>query len=184
MYGPAGNLVASDDNRAGGVNADLTYNVLTPGTYVARVLSVADKGEYVLRITGATGAQPAPLVEATTPADGERLNAFPGTVRVDFSEGLLLTSIDTADLVIGGLPALGVTVIDGDTLEFTVDPAAYMGDGTYTVTVAAGAVRDLQVPATWRMPARSWWTPRRRSLPAPSGTARPCRRIGCCRKGR
>ena len=76
--------------------------------------------------------------------------------------------------MIGGLPALGVTVIDGDTLEFTVDPAADVGDGTYTVTAGGrGGARSARGRQRWPTPARSCWTPRRRSSPAPSWNGAP-----------
>ena len=72
-----------------------------------------------------------------------KLNAFPATYTLDFSGQILVSSVAATDLQINGQPATGVRVVDGDTFEFDVDPATNAGDGTYTVTLAAGAVTDL-----------------------------------------
>src|SRR5207245_805434 len=64
------------------------------------------------------------------------------TYRVDFSEPLLLPSVDAGDLLVSGVAAQSVTAIDPDTLEFTI-ASADVGEGAYTVTVPAGVLTSL-----------------------------------------
>ncbi|MAE65993.1 MAG: hypothetical protein CMJ18_17110 [Phycisphaeraceae bacterium] len=146
LIDPTGAAVASDDNSApDGRNAALTYSALLTGAYRAVVTTENDTGgTYVLRIDGATGAQAPPTVVDTSPVDGTALPAFPAQIRIDFSEPILVSSIDAGDLVVGGLAALQVRRIDADTLEFDPDPSADTGDRNYTVSLAAGAVQDLK----------------------------------------
>lgn len=87
-------------------------------------------------------------VEGVTPADGETLGAAPSTIRVDFSQTVILASLDAADLTVDGNPATGVTPIDGDTLEFTI--AGTLAAGNHTIAIAEGALLgegDLAVQA-------------------------------------
>ena len=57
-------------------------------------------------------------VVATTPADGEIVTAAPTQMQVDFSAGVLATSLDAADLTVDGLPATAVTLLDHDSAVF------------------------------------------------------------------
>jgi len=81
-------------------------------------------------------------VTGTTPTDGAGVAAFPAVYTLDFSEAILASSIDPGDLIVGGILATGVTLIDGDTLQFTLAPI--VGDGTYNVSLSAGVLLDLQ----------------------------------------
>ena len=78
-------------------------------------------------------------VTAVAPADGALLNVSPTSITVDFNAPLKLTSVDAGDLQLDGVDATGVTVVDADTLRFTVPAPA---DGTHTVTLAAGALEN------------------------------------------
>lgn len=146
LYAPDGSLVASDDNSAAdGRNVALSHTAAQTGVYRLQLTGVSESvGEYFLKIEGATGAEVAPHATGSDPTDGGTVATFPATYTVHFSESLLFTSVDAADLVVGGLPATSVTVIDGDTLQFGVDPAADIGDGVYAASMAAGSVADLQ----------------------------------------
>lgn len=145
LYDETGTLVASDSGTADGRNALLSHVAGSTGAYTIRVFGESSPGgEYFLQISGATGGNPAPEVTSSTPADGEILNAFPASITLDFSESLLLTSIEAADLTVNGLAALSATVIDADTLQFQIDPLADAGDGVYNVEVLAGNLTDLQ----------------------------------------
>lgn len=145
LYDAAGNLLASNDNSAAdGRNARITYAALASGTYYVRVQAVASAGEYLLTLSGATGTDRAPTVIDADPDDTGIITSFPTTYTVDFSEDLLLSSIDASDLLINGVAATAVVVVDGDTLSFTINPTVNQGDQTYTVTLAAGVVVDLQ----------------------------------------
>lgn len=142
---PNGATVAVDDNGAGdGRNATVSFTAAQTGDYRVVVSAAAMVGEYFVSITGATGADPAPVVIASQPEDGASLASFPTTLTIDFSESIDVTSLAAGDLVVGGLAATGVSQIDGDTFVFNLDPNADIGDGVYDVVLAASAVMDLQ----------------------------------------
>ncbi|MCY2986275.1 MAG: M36 family metallopeptidase, partial [Planctomycetota bacterium] len=146
LYAPDGSLVAADDNSApDGRNALLIGTAAQTGSYRVKVSAVNSRGEYFLSVeTSSALPGPSPSVVDMDPDNGQMVPVFPTTVALDFSESLLLSSVQAADVLIGGLPALGLTVEDGDTIRFQVDPAANAGDTTYLVQLAAGAVADLQ----------------------------------------
>lgn len=136
--------VATDDNSASdGSNALLTYTVPSnaAGTYRVLVRGVISRGEYTLSVTGANTSQEF-SASAVNPTDGELLSAFPATFQVEFNQSLLLSSIDAGDLRVNGTPAASFTIIDGSRLEFDIASLA-AGDGTYTVTIAPGALTSV-----------------------------------------
>ncbi|MBI1313173.1 hypothetical protein GC176_17925, partial [bacterium] len=144
LYAPDGMLLASDDNSAAdGRNAVISYSATSTGTYRVRILTAGDAGDYVLSVSGASGADAPPTVLDTSPDDGALLSSFPATYRIQFSEPLLASSVSAGDLLINGVPAAGVTFVSGDTFDFLVDAAANTGDGTYSVLILAGSVLDL-----------------------------------------
>ena len=144
LYSPSGTLVASDDNGgADGRNALLHYTAAASGQYVVRVVGAGGTtGEYLLNVAGATGAAPAFNVASITPANGSLLSAFPLTMTVDFSGSVLLSSLAASDLTVDGVPATGFSVVDYNTVAFNLP--AMQGDDTYTVSLPAGAVSDIQ----------------------------------------
>jgi len=146
LYAADGEPVTSNDNASpgDGRNARLNHTAASTGQYRLRVSASAGAGEYYVRIQGATGTNEAPTVVGTSPANGVTVGDFPAVLTVDFSESLYLPSVQAADLVVGGRPALSVVPVDGNTLQFTPDPAAYTGAGLYSVQFAAGRVMDLQ----------------------------------------
>ncbi|MEX0938203.1 MAG: alkaline phosphatase family protein [Pirellulales bacterium] len=150
LYDPNGILVATADGGApDSRNVHFEYDAEMAGTYRVVVRSNGEpdgtnRGEYVLSVQGATGGTNAPpQVANVNPGNGATVTNFPTTYVVDFSETIRATSVQASDLVIGGLPATDVEAIDGDSFRFTVDAAANVGDGTYTVEMAEGAVADL-----------------------------------------
>ena len=95
-----------------------------------------------MAVDGATGLNNPPQVVSTTPVDGALSNQFPSTYSLTFSEPLLEGTVSASDLLINGQPvATGVTQIDPFTFVFDVDPAANVGDGTYTVLLACRCSR-------------------------------------------
>ena len=144
LYDPSGTLVANNDDGApDGRNALINHTASSTGAYRVRAAPVIGKGSYTLDVSGATGTTSPLRVVSSSVADGVTLAAFPATVRLDFSEGLQLTSVAAPDLTVNGAPATGVTSIGGGTLKF--DIAALAGaDGPYTLDIAAGALADLQ----------------------------------------
>ncbi|MCA9126212.1 MAG: pre-peptidase C-terminal domain-containing protein [Planctomycetales bacterium] len=146
LYSPDGSLVASNDNGAGdGKNALLTYTTATSGSYQVRVgASASSDGYYLMSVSGATGSDAAPVVIDTNPDNGQLISALPTTYVVRFSEAIDISSIDASDLTVNNIPALSVSHLDGEQFAFLINPSANSGDGVYSISMAAGAVRDLQ----------------------------------------
>jgi hypothetical protein len=143
LYDPSGIQVAANDNGGfDGRNASISYTTLATGDYYARVFSAGfTAGEYVLSVAGTTVALPAFTVSAVDPPDGFHSRVAPTQVTVDFNDSILLTSLDASDLTVDGVPATGVTVVDGNTVKFTL-PA--VSEGAHDFHIAAGAIMDLQ----------------------------------------
>ena len=139
LYSPTNTLLASDDNGAAdGKNAVLSHTAPTTGLYRARVRGMnRTTGEYVLTVTGATGTQPVPQASAVTPANGALLNATPTQITIDFGANILLSSLQASDLTVNGVAATSFTIVDGNTVIFTL-PA--LGEGVHSVAIAPGAI--------------------------------------------
>jgi subtilisin family serine protease len=141
LFAPDGTLVDFDDNSADdGRNVLIRHAADQTGLYRVRVTAAAGTGEYLLGVTGATGAPAAFAVVAHTPADGLVFKAAP-QVTLTFGSSLLFSSVDATDLLIDGEPATGVTIVGDRMLTFTL-PALFT-DGPYTVELAAGAVQSV-----------------------------------------
>ncbi|MCA9257780.1 MAG: PPC domain-containing protein [Planctomycetales bacterium] len=145
IYASDGTLLDADDNSAAdGRNARLTFTASTTDVYYAKVVSAdASSGAYYLSIVDATGSPPVPRIVDADPADQSVARELPTVVQIQLSSLVLATSIDAADVSVGGLPATDVTIIDGRTLQWTVDPAASIGDGTYEILLDDDALLDL-----------------------------------------
>ncbi len=149
LYDPSGQLVATDLNSAGdGRNALIAHSAAMMGQYRIRIFAENDGGEYTVSATGATGDDVPPGVSVTSPSAGEVTGSFPSTYTVQFSEPLLLSTLDASDLLVNGIPATGFTIVDGRTFAFAVDPASHTGDQEYQVSMSGAAVADLQGTAT------------------------------------
>lgn len=147
LLDPAGVVVASaSSGAADGRNVLLTHDALSSGNYTVRVLgeNTSQRGEYVLRVSGATGSSsPAPIVVQTNPVDGKRLAAAPTSLSFDLSHTVLATSLSASDLSIdGGGTVTGVEMVDGDTVRFLVSVPDT--GGTYQYSLLAGAFTGLQ----------------------------------------
>ena len=141
LYDPSGALVASNaDGAPDGRNAQIAWTATTSGVYTVRVSAKAGTaGEYVLRASGAR-AGAGFTAQVTSPADGSQLVETPSSVTLDFSAGVLLTTLHASDLTLDGVAATGFTVVDGDTVTFAL-PA--LAEGPHDVRIAAGAVSDV-----------------------------------------
>ncbi len=144
----AGTLLASDDNSAlDGRNADLSYSPAADGLLYVEVSTVSassasNTGNYILTVSGSAATGFAPMtVAAITPTDAKRVAAAPTTATVDFTDRLLLTSVQASDLTLDGVPATAVTIVDTDTLTFTLPTG--VAPGNHTLAIAAGAVTDV-----------------------------------------
>lgn len=149
VYDAAGKLVAFDNNGASDKrNAKLSYRVPrgAGGVYTIAVgastaTAEPTSGEYALSIKG-EGSYLAPFTASLeNPIEGGRVRGPISQLTVAFSDSLLLSTLRASDLKVNGVPAVGFHVIDGATITFDL-PA--MGEGTQTVQMAAGSVRDIQ----------------------------------------
>ena len=143
LFDESGTEVATDDNSVDGRNAVLNYTATTAGLYSIKVAGATDiPGEYVLQVSGYTG-QAAPFAaESVTPADGSLLSTYPNLCEINFSDSILLTSLDASDLTVNGVVADSVTVIDANTLAFDIS-SADTGDGVFNVAIGAGAITSV-----------------------------------------
>jgi len=143
LFDASGNAVAFDDNSApDGRNAAFTHTAATSGLYTIRVTgAAASSGEYELQVSGQTGLATPFEVTTIDPANGETKVAPFTEITVDLSDAVRQETIDAADLTINGTPATAVTIVDSDTLRFTIPTLA---DGLHNVAIAAGALHDIQ----------------------------------------
>jgi hypothetical protein len=144
LYDPTRTLVAGDDDSAAdGRNASFTHTADRSGSYTVRILPEGEStGEFALNIAGHSGLPSAFSITSTNPADGGVATTNPVTVIVDFSDTLLITSLDAADLTIDGVPATSVDVVDHNSVQFFFDEV--LAPGQYNVNIAAGSMTDLQ----------------------------------------
>ena len=141
LIDPIGNVIPYTNQ----VGNELLFHVAQEtGQYRVRVFSETTDGEYYLQVEGATGGNLPPTVVDTDPDVGSKLNAFPTNYTLTLSEATLPSSWQASDLLLGGLPATALNVIDAKTLEFTIDPSANLGSGVYEVVLAADSILDLQ----------------------------------------
>lgn len=141
--------VAIDDNGAGdGRNSLLVHSV-----------AGAAIGQYSFKVGGIPTGDFVAVLSATQPGDIESINVlnaefpeiepdsnlvvFPSHIRVALDADLNLASVDAADLLINGVPAPSVSIVDGRTLEFST-LGSYTGDGAYSLVIASGALSSLR----------------------------------------
>ncbi|MBN2474707.1 MAG: pre-peptidase C-terminal domain-containing protein [Pirellulales bacterium] len=143
LYDPNGTLVGHDDNSGpDGRNAWLEHTATSSGVYTARVSSANDaSAEYVLGVVGSTGAPPPLRVVGSVPAAGDRMNTGPAQMRIDFDGYLHQSTVEPGDLLVGGIPAVGVTILDNDTVLFDLP---LVPDGMHAATIGAAAILDLR----------------------------------------
>ena len=140
LFGPGSQFITLAENPG---DEQFVHVAADTGTYRVCVTGQGSSaGEYVLAVTGASGGPGPFAVASIDPADGGVLASAPLAVTVDFDDHLLLDTLEAADLTIDGVPAVAVTVVDGDTVVFT--PAPGLGDGSHVVAMAAASVSDVQ----------------------------------------
>ncbi|HEY2415839.1 MAG TPA: S8 family serine peptidase, partial [Pirellulaceae bacterium] len=144
----SGAAVATDENGAAdGRNAVASYtNSGAAASFYVEVaptaLVAATSGEYVLRVSGNAVLLPLFQVAATNPASGASVGTAPASMSVDFNDSLLASSVQASDLLIDGLPmATGVTIVDGDSVRFSLPSLA---TGQHVFALSAGSVQDVQ----------------------------------------
>ena len=144
LYGPYGNLVAeAGGNAADGKNAVIQANAMVSGVYTIGVAAPASggsaAGEYGLVVQGDTGGFANVAVTATSPAAGSAVEHLTNYV-VTFNQPVYAPSLSAGELTIGGIPALSVSLVNGNTVDWAINPAALPeGTGTVTPTLSADA---------------------------------------------
>ncbi len=142
LYSLSGELLGFDDNsHPDGRNAELRFSVPTTEDYLVRVFSMAGRGEYGLTISGETERPPRDLaITDVQPRNGQPLVSAPTNVTFGLDGTVLATSVDAADLLVDGVPAVSARLIDGNTLSFAIPN---LTAGRHVLQVAAGALRSV-----------------------------------------
>jgi hypothetical protein len=70
------------------------------------------------------------------------LTNFPGAVDIQFSEPVLLTSVDPEDLRVNGVAATSISYLTPTSVRFHF-ASAFTGDGDYLLTLAEAGVTDI-----------------------------------------
>ena len=144
FYDPNGNLVATaSDNAADGKNAVIQSTALVSGVYKVGISSpesgASIAGEYGLAVQGDTGGFANVAVTATSPAAGSAVEHFTDYV-VTFNQPVYVPSLSAGELTIGGMPALSVRLINGRTVDWTINQASLpKGTGLVTPILSADA---------------------------------------------
>lgn len=139
VYRPDGVLIGVDDNSGADGNAMLSVGASLDGTYLIRVVDATSTGvgRYVLNGTVDDTATSF-LVIDSDPDSGSTLTVAPTTVTIELSKEVDLATVQAGDLLIDGVPASGVTIVDADTLVFDI-PFTIVA-GNHTIEIAQGAM--------------------------------------------
>ncbi len=81
-------------------------------------------------------------VAGSTPAAGSTVTAAPTAFTIDFSLPIDPASVDPGDLLVNGVAANGVSVLDADTVRFTYSTTPVVNQGAQVMHIAAGAVQQ------------------------------------------
>ena len=131
LYDPKGHLVAvAAGNASDGHNSVIDFTVPSgnAGKWTIEILSSVNTpnptyGEFGLAASGATGGLVPFTVTTTTPADGSLVQP-PTDYIVTFSQPVLGTSLSPGELTINGVPATSVTLVNANTVDWTIDPTS------------------------------------------------------------
>ena len=139
IYDSNGVYLAGETNVLPAVNLSPT----SAGTHYARVTGAAGtSGEFFLTVTGNTSTSRLFEVASSTPVDGAFLTSSLVEITIDFDEPLLASTLSADDLTLNGIPAASVFLTGASTAVFGL--SAPLPEGTYTASLAAGAVTNLQ----------------------------------------
>ena len=142
LYGPDGKEIAADDNGFDGRNARIVLPAEETGIYHVRVYSAANAGEYVLRIGEATGDLPEFVGSLVDPQQMEDMGLLPNELLVDFSDGVLMTTLQPEDLLVDGVAAASFLAFSGTRVAFNLPDG--LDDRQHEITIPPGAILDLQ----------------------------------------
>ncbi|MCA9246941.1 MAG: hypothetical protein KDA42_07490, partial [Planctomycetales bacterium] len=150
LIAPNGQRLEGTDSNANGAVSRIDFVVPddAAGAYTLEIIAAANgdspaRGEYLVAIDRQDATTDNVLRVAESSLDDVRRFATPpSAVTLRFSENLLVTTLDVADLVIdGGAIVTGLNVLDGRLVRFELD----VPDGvrTYHYSLAEGAVANL-----------------------------------------
>jgi methionine-rich copper-binding protein CopC len=133
LYDNNGNLVAiANGNASDGRNSVIDFTVPDGGAgkWTIEVTpapppegQLASFGEYGLLATGATGGVSPFSVTATTPATGALVQP-PTDYIVTFSQSIYAPSLTPGELTINGVPAIAVSLVNANTVDWTIAPGS------------------------------------------------------------
>ena len=146
LYDQNGNLVAiAAGNASDGRNSVIDFTIPdgASGTWYVQVAQSPNTptptvGEYGLQITGATGALAPFTVTSTIPADGALVQP-PTDYIVTFNQPVLGHVLTPGELTINGVPATAVTLVNANTVDWTIDPASIAPGNRVLNTVVISA---------------------------------------------
>ena len=151
LYDPNGNLVAvAAGNASDGRNSVIDFTVPDgdAGSWVIEVTAspntpLPSSGEYGLLATGATGALSPFVVTGSTPAPGALVQP-PTDIIVTFNDPVLGTSLTPGELEVNGVAATAVTLVNGNTVDWSIPASAFPTgiDLPNVVTIGADASGD------------------------------------------
>lgn len=143
LYTASNVKIGEDDNSgADGRNALLTYTATADEALYVEVGSntTSGSGTYVLAIDGAT-ISPKPFTINSMPfTEGARYQSV-STVTLNFNNLIDVRTVGSDDVTFDGMPVTNVSIVDGDTVTYTV-PTGYAA-GPHTFSVVAGGIQDI-----------------------------------------
>lgn len=135
LYNSSGTLLASGTTIA-------SYSVLDDASFTIKV-SGAGSGDYLLRVSGDIPAVATSLQVVSSTLDGvDALINFPNQVDIRFSQPVLYTSLDAADLLVNGVAAESFSILSPTQVRFNF-ANTFDGDGSYLVELPEGSVTDI-----------------------------------------
>jgi len=145
FYDADGLLIISNDNGAGDErNARILQFGLTSGVHQIAVSDAGvTGGDYVLLNQGST-VPPSFFATGTDIVEGSLVPALPTQLTVDFNRQVRLDTLQAGDLSVNGQPAIGLTVVDGDTAVFDLaTPPVPVGNGVQIVEITQGSITGV-----------------------------------------
>lgn len=142
LKGPDGFLLVESGTGGDGLNALINHSATEIGTYTARVLAQNDTtGGYILNVTGQTAAPSTFIVNNSNLADGAVLNNERTQLTINLNSTVRLDTLNAAEVMIDGIPALAVTAPIPTSLVFDL-PTGF-ADGPHVLSIPAGALVNL-----------------------------------------
>lgn len=138
LYDANGHLLAT--STPGGT---IAFTAQTSGDYYVRISgNNGTTGDYTLTVQGANGPPPAFTVTGTNPP-ANSYNKPLASITVDFSDGILLSSLSGAKVTFGGLAPTGYQVNNGHEVTWFLQVTPPGLNIPYTFQIAAGTIKNI-----------------------------------------